>query len=109
MTVLDALKANVSYPLSGDFFLSVATERGLSHDDEFHMGVGQTREFLLAKADCLVSVASGINFTEGSLSVGVPDRDKLIRIANSIYSRFGEPLVEAEASVRQPSIRHLDW
>jgi len=106
MTILEALKSKVSYPLSDSFFQSVLIERGLSTEGDFTQEVAQSKEFKLCYADALIRMISGVNATEGDYSVSLSDRDNLLKIANTIYSKYGEP----EFTELRPTVTYReDW
>lgn len=107
MTVLEALQAKVPYPLKAAFFETILIERSLTGTDQYTATIATSKKFRLATADCYKAVATGVNVTEGSLSISIPERDKLLALANSIYRQYDEQPVGATV---QPGIKFLkDW
>lgn len=107
MTVLEALQAKITYPMTAAFFETILIERSLTGTDAYTADTAKSKSFRLATADCYKAVAFGVNVTEGSLSISQPERDKLIALANSIYRQYGE---EPVGAVVQPGIKFLkDW
>lgn len=107
MTVLEALQAKITYPMTAAFFETILIERSLTGTATYSADIAKSKSFRLATADCYKAVAFGVNVTEGSLSISQPERDKLIALANSIYRQYGE---EPVGAVVQPGIKFLkDW
>lgn len=107
MTVLEALQAKVTYPLGAAFFETILIERSLNGSRQYDLATAKSKNFRLATADCYKAVATGVNLTEGDLSISIADKDKLIALANSIYRQFGEQPIGATV---QPGIKFLkDW
>ncbi|OFY44004.1 MAG: hypothetical protein A2X18_07700 [Bacteroidetes bacterium GWF2_40_14] len=105
MKVIDALKHKVKYPLSDGFFETVVIERGLSPDAEFTAQIGTSKQFNLARADSLASLVDAINVGEGQLNISLSQQELILNVANSIYERYGEPLLGGE---KQPAIKILE-
>lgn len=99
MTVLDALKSEVSYPVPADFFERTLIVRGLNGSDEFTQAVALGRSYRLAYADCLKRHITAVNIAESGLSISLQDRDKIAAIANSIYREYGEQEIELESAI----------
>ena len=97
MTIREALKSEVSYPIPKTFFDMIFIKRGLKGEDEFTSEVAAGRLYRLAYADCLKRHIAAPNVAEPGLNISLTYKDKLISIANSIYSEYGEPLVQIEA------------
>lgn len=107
MTILDALQAKVTYPLGRAFFETILVERSLQGGAEYTATVAKGKSFRLAVADCYKAVVLGVNITEGDLSISIPERDKLVALANSTYRLYGEEVIETSV---QPKIQFLkDW
>lgn len=91
MTNLESLKATIAgYPMSDNAYSKALTDRGITSGSTY---AGISSAFELARADLYVTLATGVNITEGGYSISVSDRDSLLKIANSIYSRWGYPAV----------------
>ena len=89
-TVLQALIDEIDYPFPEGKMLNRLAVRGLEPDDIVSAGILSGKEFLGAKADCLMELVFAPNFTEADKSVSLPDRDAILRMANSIYVSIGE-------------------
>lgn len=91
MTVLEALKSKVEYPLKENFFLSVLTERGISPTEVFTTIMAKSKEFRLARADCWIAMVSAPHVVEGDYQVSLTDKSNFITLANAIYREYSEP------------------
>lgn len=91
MTVLEALKSRVKYPLSEDLFRSVMIERNLKVDDEYTLEVSQSNACKGARADLLIAQVDCPQIQEGGMSISLTDKSNFIDIANTIYAEIGEP------------------
>lgn len=102
MTVLEALKGEVSYPIPNAFFESTFIKRGLKGDVEFTAELANSRAYRLCYADCLKRHLLAISVSEGGLSVSIADKELLLNAANSIYREYGEGEISMtpEATVR---------
>ncbi len=94
MTILDALKSKIKYPMTVDFFLSILIDRGLNGDEEYTTSVATSKEFKGARADSLIELIDTPNISEGSVSISVADKASIIVVANRLYRELGEPLYE---------------
>lgn len=108
MTIKEALKSDVSYPIPDAFFDKTFITRGLKGSDEFTQEIGVSKSYRLAYADCLKRHITAVNMSEYGLSVSLADRDKIVNIANGIYGQYGEPLLQTES---EPTIEYIgeDW
>ena len=59
--------------------------------------VVNSKEFELAKADMYSWLSTAANIQEGDLSVSITDKSNFLKLANSIYIKYGE-LVEEDAN-----------
>ena len=89
MTILDAIKADVSYPLSDNAFELALIKRGLTSADTVTAIITASEEYELAVADCLMSAATSPDVKEGGYSVSMSDKKNIIARANGIYSKYG--------------------
>lgn len=96
MNLLEALKSKVQYPMPDSFYQSILIGRSLDGAAEFTAEVSKSSEFKGAYADCLIGVATAPNVSEGGVSISVSDSEKLVNIANSIYTNIGEKVVGKE-------------
>lgn len=90
-TILQTLKDEIHYKLSRGFFENRLLERELNADDVCTVEVFKSKAFRGALADCLSSLVQAPNFSEGDVSFSQSDKDKILSLANSIYSSIGEP------------------
>jgi len=89
MTNLEAIKATIAgYPLSDNAYSKALTDRGVISSGTYS---GISEAFELARADLYVTLATGVNISEGGYSISVSDRDSLLDIANSIYAKWSYP------------------
>lgn len=82
----------------------VAISRGAYCDDEFTASIATSMEFNLAKADLFKSLVLMPNVSEGGVSISISDRRSLIGLANAIYRKYGEPLIEE----LHPMVEYID-
>jgi hypothetical protein len=87
MTNLEAIKGRLNYPLSSNSFILALTDRGLTHSDTY----AKSQAFDLAYADAITTIVTTPNISEGGYSVSMSDKENLIKLANSIYLKYGEP------------------
>lgn len=109
MTILEALKSKVKYPLSESFFQSVLIERGLSGADAFDTSIATGKAFRLCRADCYIGQVDAPQVQEGSFSISLTDKSNFITLANTIYREYGEPEYGKSAEA-VPTVSLLeDW
>ena len=91
MTNLEAIKATIAgYPMGDNTFLKVLADRGITSTGTY---VGSSQAFELAHADACVILATAANVSEGQYSVSVNDRANLLKLANSLYQKWGQPVI----------------
>jgi hypothetical protein len=86
MTNLEAIKAELGYPLSENAFILALTKRGLTSTDTFV----SSQAYELAYADVIKTVITSPDIKEGGFSVTLKDTKSLISIASAIYKKYGE-------------------
>lgn len=109
ITVKDALKSDVTYPLGDVFIEKTLIRRGLNGVDSFSKEIGESMPYRLAFADCLVRHITAVNISDAELSFSqVQEIDRLLRIANGIYKRYGEEEVQSDDT---PTATYIgeDW
>ena len=84
MTVLQALKTSVGYPLDVVYLERILLDRNINADDVY---CGISGDFMLAKADVYMMIASTPNVTMDGFSITV--REMLSGMAENIYRRYG--------------------
>lgn len=107
MTILEALKSRVKYPLDENLLLSILTNRELTPADEYTAEVGTGKAFMLCRADLLVAQIDAAQVQEGGMSVSLTDKSNFITIADSIYERFSEPLIGQKPQPKITAIYEL--
>lgn len=85
MTVLQALRITVGYPLDAGLLERIAIDRSLVLDAVYS---GVTDEFMLARADVYAALAASPDTTMDGFSITVADRDLLCALAEDIYRRY---------------------
>lgn len=107
-TILQALKDELGFPIKQGFFENRLISRGLLSDDEFTADTAKSDAYRLAYADCLKGLVAGMpdSVTEGDLSLSGTDKDKMLKIANGIYSKLGED--DSLIKDLQPTVRYID-
>ncbi len=95
MTNLEAIKATTAgYPIADNTFTKALTDRGITSTGTY---AGNSSAMELAQADVYVILATAANISEGQFSVSVNDRANLLKLANSLYQKWGYPIVGATA------------
>lgn len=89
MTILEAIKESVGYPISDNRAEVTLTKRGLTGADEATQTVLNSKAFELATADLMFWMITAPNISEGGYSVSVADKKALKELASSIYSKWG--------------------
>ena len=89
-TILEAIVDEVHYPISSGNLENRLITRGLDSDTEFTTEIANSKEYKGALADCLISLVSAPNFTEGDVTISLSDKDKIIEMANRLYESIGE-------------------
>ena len=90
MTILEALKSVVSYPVSTNTVETIAITRGLTSSATFDQSVALSSAFELAKADVYTHVVGAANISEGGYSVSMTDKSNMMKLAGAIYAKYGE-------------------
>ena len=92
MTILEAIKARVNYPMTNNQALEKLTGRGLDPTLEFDSEVASSQAFQLAYADTLRFVITMVNLSQGG-SITAQNTAGIRGTANAIYKKYGEPLI----------------
>jgi hypothetical protein len=100
MTNLEALQAKVGYPLATNTFILALINRGLSQTETYV--AANMRLLELSQADCLKTLISSPNVSEGGYSLSASDKASIRKLADCIYSKWGE-----SQNVSNPVIRDL--
>lgn len=99
MTILEALKSRVHYPLSDNTFQSIITFRGLVSADNFTKEIANSNSYKGALADLLYEIVIVPNISEGGVSISYSDKKVILDRANSLYLEIGEQ-TKGEARVQ---------
>ena len=102
MDIKTALLNSVSFPLTATQAEVIATERGLNLEANFTKEIGMSAKYQLAKADMIRCFITAPDVSEGGVSISISDRRTLIGIANGIYARFNEPLIQEQHPLVTP-------
>lgn len=89
MTILEAIKESIDYPISEKRAEMALLKRGLTKTDEATEAVLNSKNFELATADLMFWMVTTANVSEGGVSISVTDKDSLKSIASGIYSKWG--------------------
>lgn len=108
MTLLDALKKSVNYPLSDDNAEVNLTARGLDVYDDFSQEVAQSKAYRLAYADTLRYIVTMVNLSQSGGSITQASVADMRGTANAIYKQYGEPLIGATGE-EQTSVIGLEF
>lgn len=105
-TVFEALKSCVGYPVPKDSIEAIAVRRGIyeSLQKEINSEVMDSKAYALCEADIMKYLTTVANVSEGGVSISVNDREVFINTANSIYTRYEEPLIGVPL---QPTVENL--
>ena len=104
MDIVTALVNSVSFPLVSEQVEVIAIRRGLNAFDEFSADVATSKEFELAYADCLKLIVTHPNVSEGGVSISISDRKSFIGLANGVYRKYSESLIQEERPTVQPIV-----
>ena len=100
MTIAEALKSSVGYPLNESSIEKACIDRGLNMNDDY---TGATENIELARADLLVLSVTTPSISEGGFSISFSEKKEMMAIANRIYSKYGEPVVSIAPIVQDKS------
>ena len=91
-TVLEALRGINSYPIPLRTINEVAERRGVDLNEETTVGILQSREFNLSRADLLLWLSYAPNVTQGGQSYSFSDeqRMRMRGMAHQIYDEMDE-------------------
>ncbi|HCY40441.1 MAG TPA: hypothetical protein DHV48_03670 [Prolixibacteraceae bacterium] len=89
MTILEAIKEAIGYPISDNRANMTLIKRGLSGTSEATQAILNSREFELATADLIYWMITTPNISEGGYSLSISDKKTLKDIASGIFSKWG--------------------
>lgn len=88
MTILEAIKESVGYPISENRANITLTKRGLQAASDATESILNGKAFELATADLITWLITTANITEGGYSISVSDKKALKDLASGIYSKW---------------------
>ena len=94
-TIFEALRDNFMYSLTKGFFENRLIERGLNETDPFTTDVAKSNAYRGAIADSIKWLIVSPNMSEGDISFSQNEKDKMLKVANSIYAEIGEEPIDA--------------
>ncbi len=89
-TIQQALIDEIHYPIPMGFVYNKLVMRELNPDDECTSETLNSKGFMGAIADCLVSLIAAPNFSEADKQISMTEKSNILKWANSIYKRIGE-------------------
>ena len=107
MTIFNALKASVNYPLSEDNVNACLIGRGVEPATEFDSTIAASKEYRLAYADLLRFVVTMVNLSQGG-SVSQGAVNEMRGTANAIYKQYGETLI-GETADNKSTLTFTSW
>lgn len=89
MTIFEAIKESVGYPISDNRANLALTKRGLTGTDQATSDILTGEAFELATADLIVWLITTPNISEGGYSLSISDKKALKEIASGIFAKWG--------------------
>lgn len=89
MTILEAIKEAIGYPISDNRANMTLTKRGLTATSEATGSVLNSESFELATADLIIWMITTPNISEGGYSLSTSDKQQLKDIASGIFAKWG--------------------
>ena len=89
MTNLEALRADMLYPIADVKLGKALIDRGVSPTGEYSLLAKSGVE--LSRADLYTKLLTAPNISEGGVSISVSDKAVIMKVAASIYLKYGEP------------------
>lgn len=102
MDILTAIRNSVSFPLEDNQVEVIAVKRGLDTNLEYSKDVALSKEFELVYADVLRLIVTQPNVSEGGVSISVSDKATLVSIANRVYGKYDEPIIQDTMPIVEP-------
>ena len=88
MTNLEALRADMLYPIADVKLGKALIDRGVSPSGDYSLSVKSVVE--LSRADLYTKLLTAPNISEGGVSIAVADKPVIMKVAASIYTKYGE-------------------
>ena len=92
MTLLQAIKSRVNYPMSDQQAMEKLVGRNLDPDATYDSSVAAGQAFQLAYADTLRFIITMVNLSQGG-SITAQNMAGIRGTANAIYKKYGEELI----------------
>lgn len=92
MTITEALKSIVNYPIEDNKVAIITMKRGLNPADETNQTVLLSKEFELATADVYLLLVSTPTIAEGGYQISMTDKGNMLDLAKAIYCKHGEDM-----------------
>ena len=90
MTILEAFKSKVAYPLGEDTLNSLLITRGLDGGEEFTALVSSSKSFKGTVADLYLHLATVPNVSEGGMSISYNDKQTFLSLYRALKKEIGE-------------------
>lgn len=92
MTIIEALKSIINYPIEDNKVALISMKRGLIPEDETSQAVLLSKEFELATADVYLLLVSTPTIAEGGYQISMTDKGNMLELAKAIYCKHGEDM-----------------
>lgn len=89
MTNLEALRADILYPIADVKLGKALIDRGVSPTGDYSLLLKSEVE--LSRADIYTKLLTAPNVSEGGVSISISDKTVIMKAAASIYLKYGEP------------------
>ncbi len=90
MTLLEALRYKLDYPLDEPVMELILLDRGLDGSELYDAEVGKSRPFVGAVADGFKKLVTTPDVGESGITISLPDRELFIKRMNELYDEIGE-------------------
>ncbi len=88
MTNLEAIQAKINHPLPDNSYLLVLSDNGLVSTAQYDPDTDK-KALDLSQADAIYILCTQAHTTEGGYSIKITDRYALLKVADTIYRRYG--------------------
>lgn len=100
LTILEALKSQLPYPIKETFFQTVMVKRGLAGDSAATREALESVSFKGAMVDCLRQlILYPQSISEGGMSISKADRNSLLSMANRLSREIGEECIDERPKI----------
>lgn len=99
MTVLDTLKSINAYPIPLNVISTITTRRSILMTSEATLGVLESDDYKLARADVMLWLSTAPNVSQGGISYSLTDEQRLDlkRQSSAIYEEYEEASLKAKS------------